>query len=90
METLFETIEHWKAIGEWERMKLWYTQTDTHERYYNIVKYIRQNRHKYGHKYREHILGDPDFIEQFGYLSSMNLDDAFKCMNQHRVKLSRD
>ena len=89
-ETLFETIEHWKTIGEWERIKLWYTQTDTHERYYDIVRYIRQNRHKYGHRYREQILGSKDFIEKFGYLTSMNLDDALKCMNLHRDNLSRD
>ena len=88
--TLCETIEHWKTIGEWERIKLWYPQTDTHERYYNIVKFIRHNRHKYGYRYRDQLLDDNDFIEKFGYLTSMNLDDAFKCMNLHRDKSSRD
>ena len=88
--TLFQTIEHWKTSGEWDTIRLCYPQTDTHERYYNIVLYIRQKRDKYGRNYRDKILAEPEFIDKFGYLTSSNLDDALKCMNLHREKLSRD
>jgi len=80
MRTLFDTIEHWKNIGEWEQIKIWYVQTDTQERYYNIIKYIQTHRGKYGRNYRDKILAEPEFIAQFGYLTSSNIDDAFKLM----------
>jgi hypothetical protein len=82
--TLFQTIEHWKATDEWETIRKWYPQTDTHERYFNIVLYIRQNRSKYGHRYRDKLLGEPDSINRFGYFTVADLDNALKCMNQQR------
>ena len=82
--TLFQTIKLWKETGEWKNICKWYTQTDTHERYYNIVLYIQENRGKYGHRYRDKLLGEPEFIKKFGYLTVADLDNALKCMNQQR------
>lgn len=65
---MFEQIAHWKTIGEWESIKKWYVQSDTYERYFNIVQFVNLNKSKYGHRYREKILGDPEFIRLFGHL----------------------
>ena len=82
MKTLFEQIDHWKTIGEWENIKKWYVQADTQELYYSIILYVRQNRDKYGHHYREKILADPQFIQQFGYLDLDYLKKAFFVMKK--------
>ena len=86
--TLQESIHHWKTIGEWEHIKCWFPQADTYDRYYRIVQYIREHRGNYGRYYRDKILAEQDFIDKFGYLAPINLDDACKCMNRKRDKLS--
>ena len=80
MKTFFEQIAHWKAIGEWQDIKKWYVQSDTYERYYNIVLFVQQNKAKYGRYYRGKILADPEFIRLFGYLDLDYLKNAFHVM----------
>ena len=82
MKTLFEQIAHWKAIGEWQDIKKWYVQSDTYERYYNIVLFVQQNKAKYGRYYRGKILADPEFIRLFGYLDLDYLKNAFHVMRK--------
>lgn len=79
---MFEQIEHWKTINEWKDIKNWYVQADTHERYYNIARFVQQNRTKYGHHYREKILADPLFIQSFGYLDLDYLKKAIFVMGK--------
>lgn len=82
MKTLFEQIDHWKTIGEWQAIKKWYVQSDTYERYYNIVLFVQQHKAKYGRYYREKILRDKQFIQQFGYLDLDYLKYAFFIMRK--------
>lgn len=85
METLFEQIAYWKEIGEWESIKRWYVQADTHERYYEIVQFINNNKNLYGHRYREKILNDARFIAQFGYLDLDYLKYAIHVMRKTKI-----
>ena len=82
MKTLFEQITHWKEIGEWESIKQWYVQTDTHERYYEIVLFVNEHRAEYGYRYREKILNDVRFKAKFGILDLEYLKKAQKTMNK--------
>ena len=82
MKTLFEQITHWKTIGEWESMRKWITVTETWERYYNIVVYVKKHRAEYGYRYREKLLGSADFKQKFGYLDLEYLKKAQKTMRQ--------
>ena len=79
-KSLFEQIAHWKSIGEWDDIKKWYVQSDTYERYFNIVQFVNLNKSKYGYRYREKILGNILFIHQFGYLDLDYLKKALFVM----------
>ena len=81
-KSLFEQIAHWKNIGEWDDIKKWYVQSDTYERYYNIVLFVQQNKAKYGRAYRESILSDQQFIRLFGHLDLDYLKYAIYVMNK--------
>ena len=85
MKTLFEQITHWKEIGEWENIKRWYVQTDTHERYYEIVLFVNEHRAEYGYRYREKILNDARFIARFGYLDQDYLKYAISVMRKKKI-----
>ena len=84
MKTLFEQIAHWKAIGEWESVKRWYVQADTHERYFEIVQFVNNNKARYGYRYREKILRDTCFTAKFGYLDLDYLKYAIHVMRKKK------
>ena len=78
--TLFETIHHWKTIGEWEHIKHVFTAATSFERYYDIVCFVNRHKAQYGHRYREKILADKDFIRLFGIYDVEYLKYAQKIM----------
>ena len=80
MLTLFEQITHWMTIGEWESIKNVFTAATTLERYYEIVDFINKHRAKYGYRYREKIIADKEFIEQFGVYDLEYLKKAQRTM----------
>ena len=69
-------------INEWESIKESFTAATTMERYYNIVLYVNEHRTKYGRKYREKILREPEFIHKFGHLDLEYLKNAIKNMSK--------
>lgn len=84
MKTLFNQITHWKEIDEWENIKQWFVQADTYERYYKMVQFVNNNKAQYGYQYREKILNDARFIEQFGYLDLDYLKFAIYVMRKKK------
>ena len=86
MLTLFEQITHWMTISEWESIKLWTSQAVTWERYYNIVKFVKEHRNEVGYPFREKILGSRNFIDRFGHLDLEYLKYAEKIMRQKSTK----
>ena len=82
MKTQFDKITHWMQINEWNSIKESFTTATTLERYYNIVLYVNEHKAKYGHKYREKILREPEFIQQFGYLDLDYLKKAIFIMGK--------
>ena len=86
MKTLFDQISHWKNIGEWEAIRLVFTASTTLERYYEIVCFVNSHRHLYGHRYREAILANPGFIEQFGVYDLEYIKYAQKIMGKKLEK----
>ena len=80
MKTQFEQISHWKNIGEWESIKNVFIAATALDHYYEIVCFVKSHRHLYGYRYRETILADKEFIEQFGVYDLEYLKKAQKMM----------
>ena len=81
MKTQFEKITHWMQINEWKSIKESFASATTLERCYNIVRYVNEHKST-NHKYREKILGEPEFIQKFGHLDLEYLKYATKTMNK--------
>jgi hypothetical protein len=86
METLYERITHWKKQNEWEAIQEVFSQATTLDWHYQIVTYVKQNKAKYGHRYREKILAEEAFIAKFGHHDLDYLKNAQKTMNKKCYK----